>query len=311
MSNGLEHYDCPGCGAEVGFPSGVISHACAFCETPLVKSPDAHDEPIDAVAPFELTAKQASGRLQAFLAGRWFAPEPIRTAGRPEEFRAVLVPFWVYDATARSSWSANVGIYWYTTETYTVVVNGKTETRTRRKRHTDWHPTSGTHAFAYKDHLVSGSRGLPEAEANELEPFDVGRALPYDPSLLAGVVAEHPSVGHAEAERVAHAELSQREERAIGRFLPGDTHSGLTSQTNVDVQRVRLVLLPVWIATYAHNGKVFRLNVNGQTGEVVGSVPRSWVKIGVFVAICAAIFLLSLACSGGLAGVASLLGEVG
>jgi hypothetical protein len=307
VTDTLERYDCPGCGAEVAFPADVLSTVCAFCETPLVKA-DAEDrEPVDAVAPFVLTARQASGRLKQFMAGRWLAPEALRKASQPEEFRGVLVPFWVYDATARSSWSANIGIHWTETETYTVVVNGKTEVRTRTKRHTDWHASSGTHAFDYRDHLVSGSKGLPETEANALEPFDVGLARPYAPTLLAGVVAEGPSVDHAEAARVAHEELSERQQQAIARFLPGDTHRGLRSETDITVERVRLVLLPVWIATYRHNGTLFRMSVNGQTGEVVGAVPKSWKKVALLVGAVVLVLLLGLLCSGGLVGSASLL----
>jgi two-component sensor histidine kinase len=66
---------------------------------------------------------------------------------------------------ARSTYNADIGLYWYETETYTVTVNGRTETRTRQKRHTEWHDLSGSHVKVYSNHLVSGSRGLPEAEA--------------------------------------------------------------------------------------------------------------------------------------------------
>jgi hypothetical protein len=309
VSDAVQRYDCPGCGAEVAFPATVLSQLCAFCETPLVKSADTDAEPIDAVAPFELDAKQAAGRLAQHLSGRWLAPEAVRKAGRPEELKAVLVPFWVHDATAHSQWRAEVGITWYSTETYTVTVNGKTQTRTRQKKHTDWHTTSGTHAAAYQDHLVSGSRGLPEAEANELEPFDLGRALPYAPERVAGLVAELPSVDHAEARRVAADELERVERRAISKFLPGDSSRGLNTTSSVEVQAVRLVLLPVWIATWKWKGEVIRLNVNGQTGEVVGSVPRSTLKIVAIVALVLGLLAMALICAGGFTAVAALLNQ--
>ncbi len=304
-----QRYDCPGCGSEVAFPSGLLSHCCAFCETPLVRSPDQSQEPIDRVAPFELDRSQAAGRLAAHLQGKRWAPEELRKAGRPEELKAVLVPFWCYDATARSDWSADVGITYYETETYTVTVNGKTEVRTRQVRHTDWHRASGTHAFDYTDHLVSGSRGLPEAESNELEPFDVGRAQPFAAALLAGQVAELPSVDHAAAAEVARQELEQRERAAVGRFLPGDSSRKLQTRTEVSVSQVRLVLLPVWVATWHWKGKVLRLMVNGQTGEVVGQVPKSHLKILIVVGLVLAVSLALFVCAGGFAGAVALLNQ--
>ena len=60
---------------------------------------------------------------------------------------------------------------------------------------------------------------------------------------------------------------------------------------------MRLALLPAWIATYRSRGVVLRLLVNGQTGEVVGKIPVSGVKValavGLGLGIPAAIFILS------------------
>ncbi len=290
-------FSCPNCGAAVTFPEGRIADTCSFCETPLVRAAEGEQEPVDLVAPFRLTREVAAGRLRGRLSGEYWAPEAVRKTADPEELDGVLVPFWCYDATARSEYHGEVGIYWYETQTYTVVVNGRTQVRTRQVRRTEWHSLTGTHVHTYADHLVSGSRGLPEAEANELEPFDLGAARPFSPELIAGLIAEQPSVSHEEAAATASRELTQLENRTITRFLPGDTTRGVTNTTTTHVDGVRLVLLPVWIATFRHNGAVFRMMVNGQTGEVVGRVPRSKTKIGcaigcVVLAVGAVLFVI-------------------
>lgn len=277
---------CPNCGAAVELPPDVIADQCAFCESPLVDaSGDA--EPADRVASFLVPQAAAADRLGDHLSGHWFAPEAVRKAGVPERLRGVLVPFWSYEAAARSTYSAQVGVWWYRTEVYTetVMVDGKptTVTRTRQVRETEWFHTGGSHVATYTDHLVSGSRGLAEAEANELEPFDLGAARAFAPELLAGWTAERATIDHDEARRVAADELAARENDAIRRFLPGDEVRDVENHTSVDVHEAELVLLPVWIATYRHADEVFRLLVNGQTGEVVGRAPRSMVKVVVAV----------------------------
>ncbi len=265
----------------------MVADRCVFCESPLVASTGDPSEHADRVAPFLLDRDGAASKLHAFLQGQWLAPKDVRHADRPAELRGVLVPFWAHDGDARSRWSANVGIYWYRTETYWVTVtrDGKTtrEMRTRTVQETEWFPSSGTHASSYAGQLVSGSRGLPEAEANALEPFDLGNALPWDARLLAGWVAERPTLDRIHAEEVARQEIAGRENRAIAAFLPGDTHGQVSSQTDIDVSAVRLVLLPVWIATYRWRDEVHRLLVNGQTGEVVGEVPKAWGKVALLV----------------------------
>jgi hypothetical protein len=266
----------------VELPPDVIADQCAFCESPLVDG-SGWAEPADRVAAFLVPQEAAADRLGDYLSGRWFAPESVRTAGEPDRLRGVLVPFWSYEAVARSQYTARIGIWWYRTEVYTetITVDGetKTVTRTRQVRETEWFHTSGSHVATYTDHLVSGSRGLAEEESNQLEPFDLGMARPFAPELLAGWTAERATIDHDEARRVAADELTARENDAIRRFLPGDEVRGVENDTSVEVQSAELILLPVWIATYRHKGEVVRLLVNGQTGEVVGRTPRSAVKI--------------------------------
>jgi hypothetical protein len=74
------------------------------------------------------------------------------------------------------------------------------------------------------------------------------------------------------------------------------------------VEKVSLVLLPVWVAAYKWDGKVFRLLVNGQTGEVVGKVPRSTLKIVIAVVVGVAALLFFLLCMGAFGTVAGAVG---
>ena len=282
---------CPQCGAAVDLPPEQIASLCAFCDSPLVDGEGATEQ-IDLVAPFDLEQNVAGSLLAQHLRHRWLIPESLRQAGTPEELRGVLVPFWCYDATTRSDWTARQGIHWYRTERYTTVVNGKTVTKTRQVKETEWFNTSGSHVATYTDHLVSGSRGLSEPESNELEPFDLGRALPSAPGLLAGWTAERPTVPRDEAARTANQELADLENAAIAGFLPADVVRGVQNSTRMEVGKLKLVMLPVWVGTYPHAGEVLRLLVNGQTGEVVAELPKSWPKIiGLIAAIVAAAVL--------------------
>lgn len=277
---------CSSCGAAVGLPVAVRATTCSFCGSALVDAAADASEPVGRVVPFRLTGAQASERLRQFLSARWFAPESLRRRTRPDELRGVLVPFWVFDAVARTSFAASVGVYWYRTETYTVTVNGRRRTRSRRVRETEWFPLEGSHLGQWFDQLVSASRGLSEAEANALEPFDLGEALPYSPALVAGLTAERPTLSLAEAERTAATEIAALEQRAVAaNHLPGNTHRGLQTSTESQLQPPGLVLLPVWIAVVKGPTGPLRLLVNGQSGEVVaGRIPTSGFKVGLAIA---------------------------
>ena len=301
---------CPQCGAAVSWDAGLLSAQCASCEAALDVTEGESAEPVDFVAPFQVSREQASNALAAHLEAQWLAPDALRRAVRPDELHAVLVPFYAFDATVRSTYSCQVGCYWYRTETYTTRVNGKTVRRTRRVRETEWHHLSGTHGATWSDHLVSASVGLPEAESNALEPFDVGAAKPFEPSWVAGLIAEQLSVGHEQALVTARAELGSLAERTIaGAHLPGDTHKNLRSASDVDVDGVRLVLLPVWTAVYrADATKPMRLLVNGQTTEVVGHVPRSPWKVALLVVVGVLAVMGSALCAASCSGLGAMAG---
>lgn len=290
---------CPQCGATVEADPTALSARCAFCETPLVDVREAA-EPVERVVSFAVPRDRASRLLRGFLQGHWLAPEALRKAAKADELRAVLVPFYAYDAIARTRFSADVGIHWQRTETYTTWENGKLVTKTRTVTETEWFPLSGGHGRAWSDHLVSASRGLTEQEANALEPFDLGRALPFAPALTAGLEAEHPTIPHEDARKTALAELRERERRVIASdHLPGDKSRNLVTESAIELTDVELLLLPVWIAAVRGPKGVVRLLVNGQTGEVVGAVPRSGWKVALLVVVVLTLVVGPLLLMGG------------
>jgi hypothetical protein len=274
---------CTGCGATVVFDGPALSTACSYCDSPMVDEGRA-SAAIDAVVPFQIPERGALERLRIYLEGRRFAPtelRQLRVHGRG--LRGVLVPFWVYEGVVRSEYRAQIGIDWYRRERYEDR-DGKTQTR--EVRETEWFPLGGTAARQIEDHVVSASVGLPAHEANPLEPFDLGRATRFDPRLLSGFEAELASVASGDAERIAIAELRDAEGARLQReLLPGDRNRLEWISSQVEIRARRLVLLPVWIASYRHGDVVLRLLVNGQTGEVVGRVPVSKRKVALVLAL--------------------------
>jgi hypothetical protein len=250
---------------------------------------------VDAVVPFRIPLRGALDRLRTYLDGKRWAPSELRQLRVDGHgLRGVLVPFWAYDGVVRSQYRSKVGIHWYRTETYTDS-EGKTQTRTVTE--TEWFTMSGSAARQVSDHLVTASVGLAESEANEIEPFDLGWAQPFDARLLSGYEAELPSVATRDADQVAGVELRDLEAARITHtLLPGDVNQLTSIASTVDISARKLLLLPIWIATY-HHGQgeraiVLRLLVNGQTGEVVGDVPVSRWKIAA--AVLAGLLLAGL-----------------
>src|SRR5947209_12897340 len=67
---------CTGCGAVVLLEDKVVTQRCPFCTTHLENKPESAEAmiPPEALLPFKVDERKASGTFNASLAPLWFAP---------------------------------------------------------------------------------------------------------------------------------------------------------------------------------------------------------------------------------------------
>ena len=141
---------------------------------------------------------------------------------------------------------------------------------------------------------LTASRGLSNAELEELEPFDLRVLARYEPALVAGWVAEEPSLSREECLKMAREEAVERVNQRVNQFMPGDSHRMQRLDTQLSAESLEVCLVPVWVlaARYDPEKPPLRVVVNGQSGEVHGEVPISWVKVVLTVVGVALVALL-------------------
>lgn len=276
---------CEDCGANVVFPDGTTATRCTFCGSAKVLEQDENRNAIrpESLLPFAVDKNQANQAFVDWLAKLWFRPRDLRRMARVQEVAGVYVPFWTYDAHVESSWTAEAGYYYYETEVYTTEENGQRVTRTREVQRVRWERAWGNRADDYDDVLVCASKGLPRELAEEMRTFDTHKLVPYAPGFLAGWRAEEYAVDLAQGFALAQQVMDEDQRQRCAGDVPGDTHRHLRVDSAYSGITFKHVLLPVWIAAYRYRDRVYRFLVNGQTGEVVGKAPLSWVKIALLV----------------------------
>ncbi|MGI9501260.1 MAG: zinc ribbon domain-containing protein, partial [Geminicoccaceae bacterium] len=86
--------------------------------------------------------------------------------------------------------------------------------------------------------------------------------------------------------------------------IGGDSQRIHDIQTRYGDISFKHILLPVWVASYRYGGKAYQFVVNGQTGEVQGERPYSWIKIAIaaLVGLALALVLLMAAQNTDIAG---------
>jgi len=243
---------------------------------------------------FAVTKEQAQEKFAQWIKeNAWYRPGDLGLASTAEKQRGVYLPFWSFSMLAESTWQSSIGEYWYRTETYTTTdSDGKTVTRTRQVRETEWWPLSGNHHHYYSGYLVSGSRGLPQADAERIKPFQLPALKRYEPYFLAGWFSEEYSVERETALSLCQQEFYRREQNNVGAFLPGNTYRDLQVSTRFSQINSDLCLLPVYVLSYRYQDKIYRFLVNGQTGKTAGDKPVSYKRIWTAVGGGAGLLLL-------------------
>lgn len=281
-------FRCQNCGSEVAARPDHRSFTCPFCDSTYVAefAPEqsGRQRP-EFVIGFAVTPEQAHEAFRAWIrANGWFRPSDLKMAQIADRLQGIYLPFWSFSMLADSTWRAMIGEHWYRTETYTEKdEKGNTVTRTRQVRETEWWPLAGRHHRYHSGYLVSGSRGLSQADALRIQPYQLPALKRYEPYFLAGWLSEEYSVAREAALQVCQEEFLRREHQHVAAFLPGDAHRDLEVQTTFTHANSDLCLLPLYVLSYRYRGRLYRFLVNGQTGKVAGDKPLSWRRIGLAV----------------------------
>ncbi|WP_216093409.1 hypothetical protein [Cellulosimicrobium cellulans] len=290
---GAQALACDGCGATTRGTD--LSAACQFCGGHLVVATPVEGvvEP-EAVVPFAVAGDAAREAFRGWVRSRWFAPGALKKVGDTESLRGTYVPHWTFDAETTSQWSGQRGDAYYVT-----VGDGENRRTERRVR---WTPVSGTTHRAFDDVLVPASTQLADRDLEKLGPWRLEQAAPYRPEYLAGFETARYDVDPPHGLERAKDEMAPVIRDDVRGAIGGDEQRVLRISTAYAAVLFKLVLLPLWIATYVYAGKQWQVMVNANTGEVVGRRPYSAWKIALAVlaglAVVAAVVVWYLSTQG-------------
>jgi predicted RNA-binding Zn-ribbon protein involved in translation (DUF1610 family) len=286
---------CESCGAVNTMDPNIISTECAFCGSNQVVPQDQVAQVIKpkSLLPFQVDQDQAVTLFRQWLGRGFFRPNPVKKIARDARARVqgVYLPFWTFDAYTSSQWRAEAGYYYYETESYWATDDqGKRVRRTRQVQRVRWEPASGFLPLSFDEVLVPATTSLEWDMVERIYPFDTKALVPYDPGFLSGWGAEAYTVDLKDAWATGQEIIERRVWQACAREVPGDTQRNLHVDTAFSNMTYKHVLFPVWIASYRYRDKVYHFLVNGQTGEVQGQAPISWIKVALVVILAAIVF---------------------
>ena len=282
---------CASCGASTTFDANVVSSSCDFCAAPMVTKQESSNKVIKpkAVLPFKIDTRKSLELFRTWIKKLWWAPNDLKKKVQQNgKLAGMYLPYWTYDALTESDYTGERGDDYQETESYTE--DGETKTRTVTK--TRWTWVSGSVRNDFDDVFVVASKSLPEKYVDALEPWNLNELVPYNDQFLSGFKTETYQVNVEAGFDRAKEKMDVEINRTIRNDIGGDHQRISSKNTSYDNITFKHILLPVWISAYRYKTKVYRFMVNGQTGEVQGERPYSWIKITL--AILAAIGTIAL-----------------
>ncbi|MGW5114810.1 hypothetical protein ACWEQ8_05055 [Streptomyces noursei] len=266
---------CPGCGA--ANETSALSGRCQFCATPLVASTAGDRIVPEGLVPFRVNKRDVHDNLGKWAKSRWFAPNSLKKVNAAETLHGTYVPHWTYDAATATAYSGERG------EEYTVGTGDNKETKVR------WYRVNGTVQRFFDDVLIPGVGHVPADRLEALEPWPLKQAVAYQEAYLAGFRTLRYDVEPEAGFQNAQQKMAKVIEKDCKRDIGGDRQRLHSVDTNYGSVTYKLLLLPVWFASYVYNGKQWQVMVNAETGEVTGDRPYSPWKIAFTVLLVAAV----------------------
>ena len=262
----MRAYTCPSCGAELICDATTVATQCPYCGNPTVVPSqfDGHLKP-DYILPFKLDKEAAVKALTEFYKGKKLLPRAFASTNQIEKIQGVYVPFWLFNGTAE------VDMSFRATRSMTHREGDRLITETdhfqlRRAGNVDFERIP-----------VAGSRRMPDAHMDAIEPFDYRELKPFSAAYLPGFLANKYDVSKDECAKRADERASHTAEQVVAATAVGSYSSCAPMGKSIRLHRGRVeyALMPVWMLSTRWNGQSFLFAMNGQTGKLIGDLPVS------------------------------------
>ena len=272
---------CEGCGAVTDAES--IGTRCQFCAANLVAltSPGGLVAP-DAVVPFKVDAATAREKFRIWAGHQFFGVKELKDVRAAESLVGTYLPFWTVSADSSTEYSGQRGVDHVERRT-----DGTPETRT------SWSRQAGTVQRRFDDIFIPGKEP-DDFQRVAFSTLSAAQLVAYRPEYLAGFSSARYEIDPAQAVEHAKARMSTLVRSNVKRAIGGDQQRIDDLRTAYSSVVFRLVLVPMWMATFMFAGRRWPVYIDGRSGAVYGRYPVNRLKMALFVTAMFAVVILAV-----------------
>lgn len=271
---------CEKCGATTSVAPTELATTCPFCGSNQVAArtavPDAFRPRY--LVPFKIERSRCVELAREWLKRGWMYPRDLVRVAYGAQFTGIYLSFWTFRARVNGQWRAEVGTE--RNEQYFDMDSKSFKTR----RVIDWQWEQGRVITPFDNQIATATTHIASRLLRRLEPYDLDALVTYDPGYLAGWRAQSYEVGLEQAWDAARVEMREKTRGAAREQIESPHVRNFSLNAAFDDEAWRLLLLPVFIATYRFQDKTYQLVINGQTGKVAGDKPVAWRRVWAIVA---------------------------
>jgi hypothetical protein len=229
--------------------------------------------PPEGIIPFGVCESEARRAFHTWLKGT-----KMGRSAQVTRVHGFYLPTWTFDLVGEIRWRG----YVYRDESPSLELGGLEVSFSNSRSSRRLVREEGSHLLHEDDLLVPASHKLPaELVREEAKRYELSRLVPYEEAYLADWPAEVYAISVSDASLVARGEAVKKARKYVKtriRAVVGYVQNLQIDTSNVIVESYKLILLPVWFARYRHEGQVFHVLVNGQTGDVRAQEPPNWIQ---------------------------------
>ena len=266
---------CNSCGAEIALDQKAITSTCPFCASNQVNVIPSENDILRPrfLVPFKVLPESNQERIRVWLGKGWFHPDELAASAILDRFIGIYMPFWTFDANITANWKAEVG-YEQTEQYY----DSSSKTwKTRIRIHWRWE--NGQVYLPVDDLITSGNSHISRHIFDQILPFNLDELVTYAAGYLAGWGAQAYDIQLPDAWETGKTIMRERAKDTCYADIASSHVRNFSMQADFAGESWRYILLPIYLAAYEFENKVFQVMVNGQTGKVAGQKPVAWWKV--------------------------------
>ena len=251
-------FHCEGCGAEFLLAPDSISASCAYCASPHVVNHGETRELLDpdAIIPHVFNQRRATQILVEWVKENNFIPQ-----GRVLPPRGFYIPVWTFDIGGSISYSGERQVEEQSQQGF----GFKTEKVYKTER--------GDITLFVDDLIIPAAKKYEQYLHNFIESYELRETKPYDARYLSNWSAETYEIALSDAALEARSRAYKAEQKKAKRMMYY-LKNFRSSSANLAITSYKFLLLPLWMTTYPHEGKEYRVLINGQSGAVEGELSK-------------------------------------